>query len=81
VADVLVRPLACGVISVGAAWLIAQGMTAWADGFLLHLLQFAEICLVAVALNTLLARLWMRPVWDDLWLRLSRMLPRRAAAA
>lgn len=81
VADVLVRPLACGVISVGAAWLIAQGMTAWADGFLLHLLQFAEICLVAVGLNTLLARLWMRPVWDDLWLRLSRMLPRRAAAA
>ena len=78
VADVLVRPLVCGIFSVGTAWLIAQGMGSSGQGRLLYLLQLTEICVVAVGLNCLLARLWMRPVWDDLWLRIRRMLPQRA---
>ena len=42
--------------------------------------QLVEIGVVAIVLNCLLARFWMRPVWDDLWLRIRRMLPSRAAA-
>jgi O-antigen/teichoic acid export membrane protein len=80
VATVLTRPLVCGILSVGPAWLIAQGMKSWGNGLLMDLAQLAEICMVAVLLNGLLARLWMRPVWDDLWLRIGRLLPRRAAA-
>ncbi len=79
VLDVLARPMVSGIVSVGIAWLIAQGMSSWTQGKLLYLLQFSEICVVAVVLNALLAWLWMRPVWDDLWLRLRRMLPQRAA--
>jgi hypothetical protein len=77
--DVLARPLVCGILSVGSAWLIAQVVGPHGPGRLMYLLQLAEICVVAVALNCLLAWLWMRPVWDDLWLRLRRMLPQRAA--
>jgi O-antigen/teichoic acid export membrane protein len=80
VADVLTRPLVCGILSVGTAWLIAQGIGSSGQGRLQYLVQFAVICLVSVALNALLARLWMRPVWDDLWVRVRRMLPQRAAA-
>jgi hypothetical protein len=42
--------------------------------------QLVETVVVAVALNMLLARLWMRPVWDDLWLRVRRLLPQRGLA-
>ena len=80
VANVLTRPLVCGILSVGTAWLIAQGIGSSGQGRLHYLFQFVEICLVSVALNALLARLWMRPVWDDLWVRVRRMLPGRAAA-
>jgi O-antigen/teichoic acid export membrane protein len=80
VADVLVRPLVIGIISVGIAWLIAQGMAAGASGRWLYLLQLVEICAVSTVLNAALARLWMRPVWDDLWLRIWRLLPSRATA-
>jgi PST family polysaccharide transporter len=79
VADVLTRPLVCGILSVGTAWLIAQGIDSSGQGRLHYLVQFAVICVMSVILNALLAWLWMRPVWDDLWLRLRRMLPRRAA--
>ena len=80
VADVLTRPLVCGILSVGTAWLIAQGIGSSGQGRLQYLVQFAVICLVSVGLNALLARLWMRPVWDDLWPRIRRMLPKRVAA-
>jgi O-antigen/teichoic acid export membrane protein len=80
VADVLVRPLVIGVMSVGVAWLVAEGMASQVDGAWLYFLQLVEICVVTVILNCLMARMWMRPVWDDLWLRIWRMLPRRAAA-
>lgn len=79
IVDVLARPLVCGLCSVGAAWVIAQNID-WGTGFLPELMKFMEICIVSVALNCLLAWLCMRPVWDDLWLRLWRLLPRRAAA-
>jgi PST family polysaccharide transporter/lipopolysaccharide exporter len=79
VADVLVRPLVCGILSVGTAWLIAQSLGSSGEGRLLSLLQLSEICVVSVGLNCLLAWLWMRPVWDDLWIRIGRLLPRRAA--
>jgi hypothetical protein len=75
-----VPPLACGIVSVGTAWLIAQAMASWLDGYLLYVLQFSEICVVAVVLNALLAWLWMRPVWDDLWVRIRRMLPQKIPA-
>jgi O-antigen/teichoic acid export membrane protein len=79
VANVLTRPLVCGILSVGTAWLIAQCIGLSGQGRLNYLIQFAVICVMSVALNAVLARLWMRPVWDDLWLRLRRMLPQRAA--
>jgi O-antigen/teichoic acid export membrane protein len=80
VADIVVRPLVIGMTSVGAAWLIAQQMASLVDGLWLFLLQLVEICVVAVILNCLMARIWMRPVWNDLWLRIRRMVPHRAAA-
>jgi O-antigen/teichoic acid export membrane protein len=79
VADVLVRPLVIGITSVGVAWLIAQQIASQIGGKWLYFLQLTEICVVSVILNCLMARIWMRPVWDDLWLRLRRMLPQRAA--
>jgi lipopolysaccharide exporter len=80
VVDVLARPFASGLVSVGAAWLISQWMKSPDDGRLEYLIQLIEICAVSLALNALLARLWMRPVWDDLWLRVRRLLPQQAAA-
>jgi hypothetical protein len=80
VADVITRPLVSGILSVGAAWLIAQSIESTDHGRLPYLFQFALICLVSVILNALLARFWMRPIWDDLLLRIRRMLPVRAAA-
>jgi len=77
VARALVRPVVCGLISVGTAWLIAQAMDAAGYG---SLPQLVETIVVAVALNVLLARILMRPVWDDLWLRIHRLMPKRAAA-
>ena len=69
VADVLMRPLVCGILSVGAAWLIAKGM-ARADRPPAILLQLSKSASWRSLSTALLARLWMRPVWDDLWLRL-----------
>jgi O-antigen/teichoic acid export membrane protein len=80
VADVLVRPLVIGVLSVGVAWQIAQQMASLVDGAWLYVVQLVEICVVTAILNCLMARIWMRPVWNDLWQRIRRMLPQRAAA-
>jgi PST family polysaccharide transporter len=77
VADVLARPMVCGILSVGPAWLIAQSMAAQGFGYVP---QFIETAVVAIGLNLLLVRLWMRPVWDDFWLRLRSVLPQRAVA-
>jgi PST family polysaccharide transporter len=77
VAHVLTRPLVSGVFSVGVAWLIAEWLKSQGYG---PLVQFIEIVLVAVTINALLAWLWMRPVWDDFWLRIRRLLPARAVA-
>jgi hypothetical protein len=79
VADMFLRPVVSGTMSVGVAWLIAQQMTSHGDGRWLYLVQLVEICVVSVILNCAMAWIWMRPVWDDLWLRLRRMLPQRAA--
>jgi O-antigen/teichoic acid export membrane protein len=72
--ETLARPVICGVVSVGAAWLAAQGMDRAGYGYAA---QLVETVVVAVALNIVLARLWMRPVWDDLWIRAGRLLPQR----
>jgi O-antigen/teichoic acid export membrane protein len=80
VAAVLLRPVASGVVSVGIAWAIAQGLESSAEGRTLYLMQLVEICVVAVVLNALLARFWMRPVWDDFWVRVRRLMPRRTTA-
>jgi PST family polysaccharide transporter len=77
VAGILVRPVVCGVISMGVAWLIAQGMAQAGYGYAA---QLVETVIVAVTLNMVLARLWMRPTWDDLWLRVWRLLPQRGMA-
>jgi O-antigen/teichoic acid export membrane protein len=77
VVDVLFRPTVSGIISVGSAWLIAIGMEQRGLG---PLPQLLEILLVATLLNLLLAWLWMRPIWEDFWVRVLRMLPRRAVA-
>jgi O-antigen/teichoic acid export membrane protein len=77
VAATLARPVVCGVISVGVAWLVAQGLDRAGYGYAA---QLVETVVVAVGLNIVLARLWMRPVWDDLWLRVRRLLPQRAVA-
>jgi O-antigen/teichoic acid export membrane protein len=71
----LARPVVCGVVSVGTAWLIACWMKSAGYG---DLAQLVETVIVAVILNMALARLWMRSVWDDLWLRVWRLMPRRA---
>ncbi len=77
VADVLTRPLVSGIFSVGSAWLGAEWLKQRGVG---DLVQFVEIVVVAVALNALFAWLWMRPVWDDCWLRVRRLLPSRSVA-
>ena len=77
VGEVLFRPVVCGVVSIGTAWLLALGMAAKGFG---PLAQFIVTVGVAGPLNLLLAWLWMRPVWDDFWRRVWRLLPRRAAA-
>ncbi len=77
VVDVMAMPTICGVVSVGAAWLLGQLM-ARADYS--YLAQFIVITTTAVALNSLLAWAWMRPVWDDFWQRVWRLLPGRAVA-
>ncbi len=77
VVETLARPVVCGVVSVGTAWIIAQGMGQAGYG---NVAQLVETVVVAVALNILLAWLWMRPVWNDFWLRVRRLLPRRAVA-
>jgi O-antigen/teichoic acid export membrane protein len=77
VADVIYRPAICGIISIGAAWLIALAMANRGIG---PLAQLCEIVVVGSLLNFFLARVWMRPVWDDFWLRLRRLLPQRAVA-
>jgi O-antigen/teichoic acid export membrane protein len=80
VADMFLRPVASGVVSVAIAWLVALKMASHIDGRWLYLLQLVEICATTVLLNCILARLWMRPIWDDLWMRFGRVLFRRATA-
>jgi O-antigen/teichoic acid export membrane protein len=77
VAAVLTRPLLSGIFSVGIAWLIGEWLKDQGYG---DLVRFVEIVVVAVALNVLCAWLWMRPVWDDFWVRVRRLLPKRAVA-
>jgi PST family polysaccharide transporter len=77
VADVMTRPTICGSISVGVAWML--GLMMDRNGYS-YLSQLIVITAVAVALNMLLAWAWMRPVWDDFWLRVKRLLPGRAMA-
>jgi O-antigen/teichoic acid export membrane protein len=74
VAGMLARPTLCGGIAVGTAWVIAQGMERAGYG---NLPQLIETVVVAAALNLLLARLWMRPLWDDFWRRCRQLLPVR----
>ena len=77
VGGVLSRPLVCGVLSVGPAWLIALKMEAMGFG---PLWQLVETVIVAAVLNVLFVWLWMRPVWDDFWNRMRRLLPQRVVA-
>jgi lipopolysaccharide exporter len=77
VIEVMGLPTLCGVLSVGVAWLIGEWM---GQGGYSHLSQFLAITTIAVALNCLLAWAWMRPVWDDFWQRVWRLLPGRAVA-
>ena len=72
VAEVLGRPVACGIVSVGSAWLVAQWLASHGYGYFWQLIVTAVI---ATLLNLLLARVWMRPVWDDLWVRLRNLMP------
>jgi O-antigen/teichoic acid export membrane protein len=77
VGEVLYRPVVSGVVSVGTAWLVAI----WMDqhGYW-ELWQLIETVVVATILNLLMAWVWMRPVWEDLWVRVWRLLPRWAVA-
>jgi lipopolysaccharide exporter len=77
VGEVLYRPVVSGVVSVGTAWLVAI----WMDQQgIWELWQLIETIVTAGILNLLLAWVWMRPIWDDVWMRVGRMLPRRAVA-
>jgi hypothetical protein len=73
----MAMPALCGVISVGAAWLLGEWAARVGYGYLVQLIV---IGLAAVALNSLLAWAWMRPMWDDFWQRIWRLLPSRAVA-
>ena len=75
IGEVLYRPVVSSVVSVGTAWLIALRMDGQGIG---PLPQIIATVGVAAALNVAFARFWMRPVWDDLSLRIRRLLPRRA---
>jgi len=75
VGQVLARPIVSGIVSVGVAWLIAEWLK---DHGYNDIVQFIEINVVAVALNALCAWIWMRPVCDDLLIRIRRLLPNRA---
>jgi O-antigen/teichoic acid export membrane protein len=77
VGQVLYKPIVCGVISIGTAWLVALKMEAAGFG---PLVQLIETLFVGAGLNLLIARFWMRPVWDDFWLRVWRLRPARSAA-
>jgi PST family polysaccharide transporter len=72
--EVICPPLVCGISSVGAAWLLAQQMAASGYGYLPQLIVTV---VVAVILTAVMARLWMRPVWDDLWARIWRLMGAR----
>lgn len=77
VAEVLYKPIATGVISIGTAWLISLKMEEYGFG---PFWQLVEIVIVGLSLNIMIARFWMRPVWDDLWIRVWRLLPSRGHA-
>ncbi len=77
VGEVLFRPLLCAVAAVGAAWGIAQAMAGVGVG---NVGQLVETIVTATVLNAAFARVWMRPVWDDLWSRVWRLLPARLTA-
>jgi hypothetical protein len=75
--EVLMRPMVSGIISVGTAWLISQAM---ADRGFGYFAQLVETVVVAVGLNLLFAWFWMRPIVDELWMRLWGLLPSRSRA-
>ena len=78
VLDVLARPMLCGLAAAGAGWFVGLQLAEQGYG---NLAQLVAILFVAVSLNVLLAWLWMRPTWDDLWTRLWRLLPERVRNA
>jgi PST family polysaccharide transporter len=77
VGEVLFRPLVSGLVSVGVAWLLAIWMERAGYG---PLWQLIETIVISGILNLLLAWAWMRPIWDDVWMRARRMLPHWAVA-
>lgn len=74
VAEVLVRPTLCGLVAAGSGWLLGLQLKQAGFG---DAVQLAIILLVSVALNVLLAWVWMRPTWDEFWTRVWRLLPER----
>jgi O-antigen/teichoic acid export membrane protein len=74
VAAVLVPPILSSGAAVGTAWFISKWMARNGFGYLP---QLAEIVIVALLLGTLFARVFLRPVWDDLWARAWQMLSAR----
>jgi len=69
--NVLARPMMSAIASVGTAWLIAQAMASHGYG---SLPQLIVTIVIAVGLSVMLARFWMRPVWDELWMRVGQLL-------
>jgi PST family polysaccharide transporter len=74
VGAVLLPPVISAAVAVGVAWLIAQYLDRLGYG---HLVQLIEILMVSVSLGVFFLRTFQRPVWDDLWARVWRLLPAR----
>jgi len=72
VGEVILPPVLCAVASVGPAWWLAQRLASAGQG---HFVQLVVTVFVAAGLNVVLARLCMRPVWNDLWQRVWRLMP------
>jgi O-antigen/teichoic acid export membrane protein len=76
VAEVLLPPIFSSGVAVGVAWLTAQYLGHLGYG---HLVRLIEIVLVSVGLGVFFVWAFQRPVWDDLWARVGRLLPARIA--
>ena len=74
VADVMVRPVVCGLASFGTAWYLATRMAEAGYG---NFAQLVATVVIAVGLNAVLAWFAMRPVCDDLWVRVWWLVPAR----